>query len=106
MPSYAKRVARGAPPQVFTAPDCQRVALSDKERLPVAAPAARVSGFPAGLLLFPALVGRRALGGARPGPGAPLPAAGGPVPATEPVRSRARCPIHQMQRAGRAGQGR
>ena len=71
----------------------------------MAAVAARVSGFPAGLLIFRSLAGRRALGGAQSGPGAPPAAADCLVPASELERGRAGCPIGQMQRAGRAEQG-
>ena len=65
--------------------------------------AARVSGLPAGPLLFPALADRRALGPAQPGPGAPQPLAGRPLPAAQPERGRARRAIHQMQRAPSVG---
>ena len=47
---------------------CQRVALLNRERLPVAAPAARVSAFPASLLLFPALATTAPLAAGEPGP--------------------------------------
>ena len=108
MASYSRDPARHAPPQVFAVPDCQCVALPDQERLPVAAPAARVSVFATGLLLFPALADGRALGPAQPGrcaaTASPPPPARGPVAAIASERSGARCPIHQLQRAGRVGQ--
>lgn len=73
--------------------------------MPVARAPVRVSAVSPGLLLFPALVGRRALGPAQPSPRAPPPPARGPVPARESECGHPRCPIHQMQRAERGDKG-